>query len=332
MKRLLKLLKVVLPIGLAIYLMWYTFRDEEQREGLFAAMASADYLWIALSMLIALISHLARAKRWSYLMQPMGYKTRFWNAYHAVMIGYFVNMLIPRAGEVSRAEYFRRYEKIPLDRTIGTIAAERIIDLLAFAAVLALAVATQYEVLYAAIRQSLDSAQATDATAQGGIDIKYIIGAVVLVIGVVAVIKLGLVDKVKGFLLGILEGVKTIWTTDQKGPFIRETLVIWLCYLLMFGICYDTFPESSDLGLGAILAGFVFGTLAVIFTPGGTGAYHIAVAFALGYYGLDEQIGLALGLLLWASQLLLYITMGMISLILIGPYNKDYPGHAPHPS
>jgi uncharacterized membrane protein YbhN (UPF0104 family) len=325
MKGLWKVLKIVGPLGLAIYLMWKTFKDPEQRSSLFEAIAQANYWWVFLSMVLAMASHFVRARRWEYLLSPLGYQTRFWNRYHSTMIGYFVNMLLPRVGEVARPEFFRRHEKIAFDKTLGTIAAERVVDLMAFGVLVLTALLTQYDLIRTAIEESL---AARPAAQPGGIPWFWIAVAAGLVIGVVLVIKLKLIDKVKGFISGILDGVMTVWTTKSKWAFFRDTVLIWVLYLLMYAACFQCFDVTGTLGLNAQLMGFIFGTLAVILTPGGTGAYHLAFAFALGYYGLDDNTGQALGLILWGSQMLLYILLGLLSLLLIGPYNKAYQGHA----
>ncbi len=100
MKQLIKIAKVLIPLALAAYLMFETFKDPQRRRDLFEALGRAEYIWVLISMLCAWLSHMIRARRWKYLLEPMGYRTRFWNAYHAVMSGYLINMAIPRLGEV----------------------------------------------------------------------------------------------------------------------------------------------------------------------------------------------------------------------------------------
>lgn len=326
MKQLIKVLKVVLPIGLAAYLMYITFKDPQSREELMDAIERADYLWVGVSMVCAWLSHMIRARRWKYLLEPMGYKTRFWTAYHAVMSGYLINMAIPRAGEVSRAGLFSGAEKMPFDKTFGSIAAERVVDLLILLSITAITVLSQYDIIWNAMREQWESRPAGD-----GLSLQWmaVIGMVLIAIAGFIAYRFGLYNKIKAFVMGLMEGLTSIVRTPYKLQFFRDTAFIWILYMIMFAVMYQCLDETSGLGLGAILAGFVFGSFAVILTPGGTGAYHLAVALALTFYGIQEGTGQALGLIIWGAQTLLVITLGFLSLLLMPIYNREYPGHTP---
>lgn len=323
MKQVVKFIKIAIPIGLAVYLMYDTFKDPKSREELYSAISRAEYIWVGISMLCALLSHLLRSRRWKYLLEPMGYKTRFWNAYHSVMSGYLVNMAIPRAGEVSRAGLFGGVEHTPFDKTFGSIAAERVVDMIILLSLTGITVLSQYDIIWNAMQEQLANRP------QDGLALhwKALIGLGILAIGFVIITKMGLFLKVKGFVMGLIDGLTSVLRTPYKLQFFRDTILIWTLYMIMFGVMYQCLPETSSLGLGAILAGFVFGSFAVVLTPGGTGAYHLAVALALGYYGIQESTGQALGLIIWGSQTILLIGLGFLSLLLMPFYNREYPGH-----
>src|SRR5690554_2938889 len=91
---------------------------------------SADYFYVALSLLFMKISHASRAYRWKYSLQYLGYQSSFWNNFMAISVGYLLNLTVPRSGEISRAVILQKYDKIPFDKGFGTIIAERIIDLM----------------------------------------------------------------------------------------------------------------------------------------------------------------------------------------------------------
>jgi uncharacterized membrane protein YbhN (UPF0104 family) len=324
MKAFIKILKVALPIGLAVYLMYITFKDPQDRQDLFDAIKRANYFWVLISMLCAWASHMLRARRWKYLLEPMGFQTRFWSAYHAVMSGYLINMAIPRAGEVSRAGLFSGVEKTPFDKTFGSVAAERVVDLIILLSITAITVISQYDIIWNAMRIQWESRPLGDGL---GLHWKALIGLGIILLGVLIARRLGLFGKVKAFVLGLMEGLTSILRTPYKLQFFRDTILIWTLYMIMFGVMYQCLEETSGLGMGAILAGFVFGSFAVILTPGGTGAYHLAVALALSYYGIQQGTGQALGLIIWGSQTLLVIVLGFLSLLLMPIYNREYPGH-----
>jgi uncharacterized protein (TIRG00374 family) len=126
------LLKIVLPLLLGVYLIWYFFDNMSEKElaGFYKALKNANYFWIFLSLILSFGAFLLRAYRWKYVLEPLGYKTKFWNRYHAMMIGYVVNMTIPRAGEASRALMLQQSDNVPFVKSFGTIITERIVDVL----------------------------------------------------------------------------------------------------------------------------------------------------------------------------------------------------------
>ena len=136
-KKIIKFLKLSIPILFGFGLIWlfYDALCENEKTDLFKAFKSANYLWVILSLLLGWLSHLSRARRQSYLLKPLGYKVGFWNTYHAIMIGYLVNLAFPRAGEASRAGVLFKTEKVPFEKGFGTIIAERALDVLMLAIV-----------------------------------------------------------------------------------------------------------------------------------------------------------------------------------------------------
>jgi len=219
------------------------------------------------------------------LIEPLGFKTRFWNAYHAVMSGYLINMAIPRAGEISRAGLFSKAEKLPFDKTFGTIAAERVVDLIILLLITGLTVLSQYDIIFEAMRsQFLSQEQSTGLALHW----KLAIALGLFIIGIVIAKKVGIFDKVKGFVIGLLERLTTILTPPYKWQFIRDTVLIWVLYIAMFAVMYQCLEETESLGIGAIMA---------------------------------------VGLIIWGSQAVMLIILGFLSLLLMPIYNREYSGH-----
>jgi len=123
---------MAIPVGFGVYLAWYFWSSmpQKDKDQVWDIFARFNYFYIFLSFVFCWISHYSRAIRWSYMLDELGYKTNKWNLYHAVISGYFMNMLLPRAGEISRPALVTRYEKIPFEKAFGTVLAERVIDLL----------------------------------------------------------------------------------------------------------------------------------------------------------------------------------------------------------
>ena len=116
-------MKVILPISIGVYLTWYFISNstESEKEHFISAFKGANYLWILLALVIAFLSHFSRAYRWKYLTADIRYlKPKVSLMYHSVMIGYIINLTIPRSGEIARAGYFSKYQKVSADKIFGT--------------------------------------------------------------------------------------------------------------------------------------------------------------------------------------------------------------------
>ena len=124
--------KIIFSIGLGVYLTWYLF-DKMTTEDIAVfkkTIRNANPWYIFLSLLLAFVSYLSRAYRWGLTLHPVGYYSTLKNQYHSLMIGYLVNMTIPRAGEFTRSLMLKRSDNIPVAGSFGTIVTERIIDML----------------------------------------------------------------------------------------------------------------------------------------------------------------------------------------------------------
>lgn len=127
-----KILKIAIPLGIGVYLTWFFYNglSEKEKTAIPEAFANANYFWVILSLVIAWLSHFSRAYRWKYMLEPLGYKPKVSSLYHSVMIGYIINLTIPRSGEFARAGFLAKKENVPFEKSFGTIVAERVIDVI----------------------------------------------------------------------------------------------------------------------------------------------------------------------------------------------------------
>lgn len=324
-------MKLVLPLGFGVFLIWlfYDALCEDQKKDLFAAFGKANYFWVFLALIFSFLSHVSRAYRWKFLLDPMGYKISFWNAYHALMIGYIVNLVFPRAGEASRAGILAKTEKVPFQKGFGTILAERAVDvgMLGIIALITLGLQVGKLDLFQAKIEQFNSG----ASGCGNSQVFSILGAVVkyaILLGFIAVVALtafkkSFRKKIVDFVKGMFEGVIAIFKTKSKLQFIGHTFFIWIMYVLMFSVCFYSLDETSTLGLDAMLAGFVAGTIGIILVQGGIGVYPAFVGLIVTTY-LDASVpgilpeALALGWIIWTSQTIMMILLGLISLAING--------------
>jgi len=330
-KVLFSVLKVAVPIALGVWLVYYSYAqlDEKQRGELFEAFVQADLWWITAGTLLGWFSHVSRAWRWRYLLQPMGHEVRFWSSYHAVMAGYFMNLLLPRAGEASRAVTMYRMEGVPFERGFGSIMAERAVDMLMLLSITGLTVALQLDKLpmfkerLAAFRAGQDAAPIDGDNTQWGLWIAVIVlaalcGAACLVWSRPA-LRARAMDAVRGFIAG----VRSVFNTRHKGAFVLHTLLIWGLYIAMFLLGFQALHSTSEVPPAGLLAGFIAGSVGIVLVQGGIGVFPAFVALVVGMYlappeggGLIRPDTLAIGWLLWVAQTAMIIVLGGLSLLL----------------
>tara|TARA_B110000503_G_C7095212_1_gene391252 strand:+ start:56 stop:1006 length:951 start_codon:yes stop_codon:yes gene_type:complete len=308
-----KSLKIIIPLLFGGGLIWYLFTIIPPKT-LLEYFKNANYWWISLGLFFGILSHLSRAYRWKFMLKPMGYTPRFINSALAVLIGYFVNLAIPRAGEVSRASVMANYENIPFEKGFGTIVAERIADLIMMFLIIGVTLLIQFDFILQLVKEKLDP-------------VKIIIGLAVCLIGGFFFYKYvrkstkGLGLKIKNFIKSLVEGVTSIFRMKNKWPFIFHTVFIWAMYVLMF---WATIPAIDGLQVpfGGILVGFIAGGFSIAATNGGIGLYPLAVAGAFTLFGVPEEPSTAFGSVMWAAQTAMVILFGGLSFLLLPICNK----------
>ena len=313
-----KFLSLTIPlfIGLGIIYYQYTTLTTEELEKIKISFIKADYFYIFLSLFIALFGFWSRAYRWKFALQHLGYHTKFHNDLLTVCVSYLVNLTIPRSGEVSRAMLLKKYEDVPFDKGFGTIVAERIVDMLIFLLFVTIGFISQFETIY---QYLVNNGVKFETLIWAGI-LVFVVFVIFVLVWIYAEWKIIL--KLKQKLSGLIEGMQSILKMKDKWKYIFHSFFIWFSYLAMFYVTIFALPETADISFDVVVMGFIFGTLSVGFTNGGLGAYPLAVASILGLYGISEGIGTAFGYLIWVSQSLLTIFLGLLSYLLLPILNK----------
>lgn len=324
-KRLIRILKIAIPISLGIYLVVHIYGqlNESQREEMFAAFARADYLWVLLSLLMGGLSHLLRGYRWKFQLEAMGYRANTTNNFMAVMIGYIVNLALPRMGEVSRAAAITKYQGVPFQKSFGSILSERALDLIVLLAITGTTILLQYDNL-----RHFGLGLFEKVKGVAGSTAVQIIAAVAVVLLLAAIYALRafrhmpVVGKVRALAMGLAEGLRSIFRMKNSGLYILATLGIWVLYIGMFWICFLALDETAHLGANAAFTGFVVGSFAIVLIPGGIGAFPVGVMQSLLLYGISRETGFALGWIIWSSQTILVLSLGGLSMLMMPMYNK----------
>ena len=310
---------ILIPLFLGIAIIWYQFSSltPSEIDKIKNSFQKANYFYILLSLVIACGAYWSRAYRWKYALNHLGYQTHFYNNFCTVSVSYLVNLTVPRSGEISRAALIRKYENVPFDKAFGTIVAERFVDLMIFFLFVFISFILQFDTLY----QFLVDKNVSFKTILLFIGIGFLLFVLFLLIWIYA--EWNIIKKLKQKLAGLTEGMASIFRMKNKWNYLFHSFFIWFCYLLMFYVTIFAMPETANMGFDIVVMGFIFGSLAVGFTNGGLGAYPLSIALILSLYGISNDVGTAFGWLVWTSQTLLTIVLGLASYLFLPIANKN---------
>ena len=318
-KKLKKVLKIILPIALGVFLIWYSYRitSEEDRIQIIRYIKEADLFWVGVSVFIGILSHISRAIRWNYLLEPLGYSPKVSNNILIILMAYFANLGIPRSGEVLRATALATYENVPFQKGFGTIVTERVIDLLMLFLIILIALFSQTDIILAFLKEKGVSITTTLIL----LSIGFI--GLLLIMAFLRRSSSMFALKIKNFIKGLLDGVLSIFKMKHKWAFVLHTFFIWGAYILMFWVIKFTVPETIKLSFGQLLVAFVAGAFAMSTTNGGIGLYPIAVSKSLAIFGISAVSGNAFGWIMWIAQTFMVVVFGAISFLLLPLLNRN---------
>lgn len=312
------ILQYIGMIVLTALLLWLSLRGltlgegENKSEFLWKAWQNSNKGYLGLMALVAILSHLLRAERWRMLLVPTGNKVGLTNSFLSLMIGYLVNLAVPRGGEVSRCYNLYKLEKTPVEVSFGTVVVERMVDVVCLLLLIALSFFAEWQKLKKFI-DTLNFSSGKGFSISPWMVVVFIGG----VIFVAAIFFLRKNKKLLKIIEGFKEGLLAIFKMQNKGLFIAYSLGIWLLYFLMSYLVIKAFPETEDLGFSAVLTLFAVGSIAMAAPlPGGAGSYHTLVPLALVMlYNLPKADAVAFVFIFHGWQTILMILMGVLSLI-----------------
>lgn len=314
-----------------IVLVWFSLSNIKSTEGqdrfdfIVSVWNSANKPLLILSGLLLMISHVIRAERWKLLLDPLGHPLKFLDGFLSVMVGYFVNLVIPRGGEISRCYNLYRLNQTPVAKSIGTVVAERAVDVIFLASFIGIAFLIELETLTYFFSTFEYSGNESGAGSRKGL-VYAALGLSLIVIAVLFWLFMvrrryahrKLYIRIKHIFLEIKQGLWVVFRLKNKSAFFVYSASIWLLYYLMSYTVIIAFPETSDLGLLATVTIFAIGGIAMALPlPGGTGSYHVLVpAGLILLYGLAEDKATAFTFIFHGWQTLLVIIFGAVSLLI----------------
>lgn len=324
------IIQFIVLLGVGILLVWLSFRSVwTEKEKILNSFKSANYFWVGISVLISFFSHFLRAYRWNYLLKPAGYSVKPANALGAVLVGYFANYGLPRMGEITRCTLVTKYDDVPFEVALGTVITERIVDMLLLILIFFLTLFAQFSQLKELTVTYLYDPLKLKLNGISEHPTKFIILISILLVGMIALFLIR--KKISGLLKGKFgniikgfgKGLSSVKDIDKKFQFIALSLAIWASYFYSLYICFFAFEGTSNLGHSECLAILLFGTLGVVFSPGGLGAYPAIVTALLTYYGIEQISAFSFPWMTWTSQFILIVVLGLLSLILLPIINKS---------
>jgi uncharacterized membrane protein YbhN (UPF0104 family) len=330
MKHILTVLKYTLLLSISGALMWYAVRGQDlSRIGHY--IRTANYFWLGLTLMLSALGYFSRAYRWQMQLEASQTPATYWKTYHAMMVGYLANLVLPRAGEVIRCSVLRRTSGVPVQVALGTVVTERVIDVLVLLTLLGSTLLLDFKTFWTFINDKLLGGQAdTIARNPTPLIIAAIIALVLLAVGGYAMFRnleklrqIALFNKAVVFVKGLLAGVFSVLKLKHKGLFLLHTCFTWVVYYLMDYLAFFCFPETYGLDMRAGLAVLTFGAFGMAApVAGGIGPFHVMVQGILLVYGISKEAGIAYALVVHGAQTLLVVLMGGISFIAVAASDK----------
>lgn len=312
------ILRMVVFLGIGFFFIWWFLLklDVQQKAAIWQSFCEADYWWVIACVGCSLLSHLVRALRWQLLFKPIGCSPGLNNTFGSVIIAYMGNLAFPRAGEVLRCATLRTSENIPVEKSLGTVVTERIIDLMAFAIIVLIGMLVMFgqakDWLYDTLSEKFDS-----------LPNMAVIFAVLAVLALLAfafykllwkkLLHINLFKRINDLIFGMVDGVKSVFHMGARNTllFLLYSAAIYLLYILGGLIIFQAFGETSWLGMRAAFVVYLFGSVGMTFSQGGIGVYPALVMMGLtDIYGISMEVGTACGWLLWGSQQAAVLAVG----------------------
>lgn len=305
----------IIFLGVGVFLFFSLMGMVEDKGEILENMSSAPMSAVAATFTMGLLAVVSRGLRWNLLLAPMGYKANPANAVASVAFGYFANTFIPRSGEVARCAALNSTDDIPVNKLIGTVITERVVDFIMLFSFMTIAFLTNYD----AVTSLLGEINLPNGTAL----VMLTMAAGVMFLGAFVIIKRrkgrgGLSSKIYNFLKGILDGAKSVMAMKNRGAFLAHTLFIWANYYLMSYVLFKSMKGVENIGVFDGLWVMVSGGFGMVFpAPGGIGSYQWAVMLGFESLGYERVIGIAVGNVVWITQTAMLIIAGAIGYIFL---------------
>lgn len=323
-KLLLKILKIVLPILLGSFILYWVYRDFDFARAKDVLLYGTNWWWMLFSLVFGVMSHVFRGWRWKQTLEPLGAYPRTSDCVDAIFVSYATNLLLPRVGEVSRCGVLSKYDHVPFAKSLGTVVTERLVDTLCILLITGVTFLVQMPVFLRFFEETgtkIPSLVHLLSSPWFYVSLFCVIGVLILIYYLLRM--LSFFEKVKGVVLNVWEGVTSLRNVKNVPLFILYTLLIWICYFFHFYITFYCFQFTEQLSFLAALVMFVGGTFAVIVpTPNGAGPWHFAIITMMMLYGVNATDAGVFALIVHGIQTLLVIVLGIYGWLHLSLVNR----------
>jgi uncharacterized protein (TIRG00374 family) len=263
------ILSIVIPLAIIAMAVAANWSDMEKVPG---EITRADPLLLLVAFAIYYLGFPLRGGRWTRLLRGAGYRIRAWDGTEIIFISWLVNCVVPaKLGDLYRAYLLKLNSPVSATRTLGTVFMERMLDLIAIAA---LGIAAGYIRFRGSLGDLPQSVQ-----------VIFALGVVVIVGLIVALVVMRNFGRRVIAFLPLPRRVSDLYERFEEGVFgsvgVRGlpllgamTVAVWIteALRLYFVVRALGFTEV-DLGLSGAMFVALIGSLltAIPFTPAGLG-------------------------------------------------------------
>lgn len=307
------ILKFLIPLCCGILIFWAVYRQLDMKRVL-RILTEIKYEWIILSMIVGVMSHIARALRWRLQVQALGNNISLRTTTNAIFGTYAMNLVFPRLGEVWRCGYVAQREGMSFTMLLGSVVSDRLMDTVAVILLIVAVFFLQMNVLFDFLKEypSIEETAIALATSP------YLYLSLAVVVGAIIWLfrqkkEYRWVVRIKELMRKLWYGIRTIFTMKKKTQFILYTILIWFCYYLQLYLCMFAFADTAQLGALAALSLFVMGSIgAGVPVQGGFGPWHVAVIATLYIYGVtDPDVAGSFALVAHGVQIVVIVLLGI---------------------
>jgi hypothetical protein len=309
-----KTIVYVVFLGLAAILMWFLYKDVSWELDLKPSLSKIKWQWVLVSFALGYFATALRGIRWNVMLEPMDHKADNWTSIHSVAFGYCMNNLVPRSGELARCTLLNRAEKIPVNKLIGTVILERIVDIFMLALLTLAAFILQADAIKGLFSQ-MDANRGQLVLILLGVGVT---GLIIFLLALRYFRHIPFIRKVREFFLGMGEGIRSIFRLKRRGLFWLYSFGIWFLWLLMTHCSMLAIYETSAMTLSNTVFFMVAGSLGMMVpTPGGAGAFHGMAVLGFQALGYTADVGKIYALISWSIKTTFDIIVGAIGFLIV---------------